>query len=336
MPRSSVRVVSALAAFVVCATFGAIPAAASAAGDSPADSGIVEIPYGEPVDVRPSAGWTIDCAGVGALEGVELVCTEEGITLTAPFDAEAGERILPVSLRAGAASAEVRYRVRLEPPAPPEIAASSIDIPLPVGRQSLVPLSLLELTCVLCTDARIEVREVVPASAVVGIGSAHLAVRPTAPGPISVKLTVTDDAGQSVDAELALFATAAAPGAPLALHVRGPEPVALSQLTAGDDVTISCLAVDVALTCGTDGQITRTAESAIPVQVAFRVVDATGRQSLGSLTVDPASAPPLPVAPSWAQTAVLGLAVPVPSEDEAEAPSLLAPLARMLQEVPAS
>jgi hypothetical protein len=335
MPRSFVRAVSAFAAFVACAALGVAPAAASAEGEAPADSGVVEIPYGEPVDVRPSGGWSIDCAGVGALDGVELACTAEGITLAAPFDADWGEQILPVTLQAGAATAQVRYRVRLGPPAAPEVGASAVDVPLPVGRQSLVPLSLLNLTCVLCTDATIEIAEVAPASAIVGVGPAHLSVRPAQPGEITVKLTVTDDAGQSIDAEVVLTATSALPGGPRALHVSGPEPVALGDLVSGDDVTIECLTVDPALACGAEGELTRTAESERPVQVTYRVVDAAGRQALGSVTVDPAASL-APVAPSWSRKAGLGLAVPAPSEDDTEAPSPLAPLTRILQEVPAS
>ncbi|MCK6066604.1 MULTISPECIES: hypothetical protein [Microbacterium] len=335
MPRSPLRIVSAAAAFLVCMGLGATSVAAAAPEDPAADSGVIEIPYGEPVDVRPSAGWTVDCAGVGTLDDVDVACTDEGVTLSAPYDPDHPEQVLVVPLRAGDAAAQVRYRVRLAPPAAPEIAASAIDVPLPVGRQSLIPLTLLELTCVLCADARVEIGEVLPATALVGVGPAHLAVRPGEPGPISVKLTVTDDAGQSVDAELTLSAVAATDGGPVAVHANGPELRPLAELVAGDDITVSCLALSPRLSCGADGELTLTEESDAAVQAAFRVIDADGRQALGSITVGP-DLPAAPVAPLWTDAADLGIVVPAPPEEESTAPSLLTPLARILQEVPAS
>ncbi len=332
MPRPFLRAAGMMLALAAGSI--ALTAPVAHAADGP-DSGVVEIPYGEPLDVRASPGWIIDCAAVGALEDIEVVCAPDALRLSAPYTPDAGEQILSVPQRAGAAAAEVRYRVRLAPPAAPEVGASVIGMPLPVGAQSLVPLALLEITCGLCEDARLEVEKVEPAIATVGIGPGHLAVRPTAAGAFAVTLALIDDAGQRVSTELQLFAAAPLAGAPRGRHVVADEPPAPDALADRQDVTVHCLAVDPALRCAPDGTLTVSGELTRPVQAALRILDAEGRQSLASVTVDPGARPGL-IAPAWADAADLGIAVPLPPEEETEGPSVLAPFARILQEVPAS
>jgi hypothetical protein len=353
MPRPSVRaavasiVLAAAAAMMPAAAYGlAAPGTVRAAAEEGApatDTGRIEIPYGEPGDIRPSTGWSIDCDAVEPVEGVELECLPDGLTLQADYDPAFGEQILPLTLRAGAREATVQYRLALAPPAPIEVGAATLDIPLTVGAQALVPYSVLELTCGLCAEASVRIDGVEPTTTPVGVGPGHLAVRPLAPGRIAVTVTFTDDAGQEVSGEIDLFATAAPVGdagtgaAPRALHALTPErEVDLTTLAWGDDLTLTCLGSDPRVTCSPEG-VARLADDADgAVQVPFRVVDGLGRQALGSASVDP-DAENAPAAVSWADQATIALALPAPpADDEADAVSPLAPLARLIQEVPAS
>lgn len=335
MPRPLAASARALLA-LTCIAGLSLAGATSARGDDGAtDSGIVQIPYGEPVDVRASEGWSVDCASVGALEGVEIACAPDGLTLAAPFDADAGERLLPVTLRAGAASVEVRYRVRLAPPPGPEVATPIVDAPLPVGAQSLVPLGMLGITCGLCTDARVQIADVEPASARVGVGGAHLVVRPAESGEIRVRVRVVDDAGQVGDAAVRLFAVDAASRGPVALHVRAAAPPRADALAFGDDVRVECVSASMPLACDANGAVTLVGAPDRAGQAVVRAIDASGRQALGSITLDPDARSATPVAPAWHDSAPLDLAVPPPPESANDGPAPLAPFARILQEVPA-
>lgn len=367
MSRTSARVTSGLLSAVLLVSAGLMGVATAAFADeqggeeeeAEVDTGLVVIPYLEPVEIAPAEGWRVDCAGVGELEGIEMTCVDGKVTLTADtYDSAWGEHVLTVPLRAGSAEADVAYRVRQGPPTAPVLAASVIDAPLEVGRQTLVPLSLLGVECTLCAeDASLAVVETTP-GLVAGVSGTHLALRGSIPGEGIVTVEITDDTGQAVSTEITVFVTpasASAVGGPTALHVTvaSAEGLSLADLAWGSDLTFSC-PIDpvVAVTCDPDGGIAitepepgaaeSTEESAqkLPVQFSFRVVDADGRQSIGSVTIDPdaeASADGAPVPVRWAETADLGIAVAIPpdeDEDGGDEASVLSELDRILQEVP--
>lgn len=350
MSRTPTWVVS-VAVLAMALGFAGPAAAADDGGDEAPDeaaqnSALIEIPYGDPGELRVAEGVRIDCDALRPVDGVEVACEPDGLVLeVAGYDPEWGERVLPVTLEAGSARTVVNYRVALAPPAAPEVTRTRIDHPYIAGSQALVPLSVLGIVCTLCDAASVHVDEVTPDSAFAGVGATHLAVRSTAPGDVVVALRIEDDAGQQVDAEVTVSFVAGEDAVPHALHV-SIAPAAEVDLTAlawGDDLTFSCSAADAAVarppTCTGDGRASFTGTPVPGEQFVFRVVDSDGRQALGSVTfVESAEGAPgtVPVAPVWDDTAELGVRVAAPPDDEdddTDAP--LSRLSRILQEVPA-
>ncbi len=334
-----------IGAALLATTLAVAPAVAFAA-DEPADSepqntGVIEIPYGEPGELAPGEGVQVDCAAIPEVDGLTIGCDENGLVLTVDgFDAAWGERVLPVRLVTGSTSAVVDYRVVLGPPPAPEITRPRVDAPFPVGGQALVPLSLLGITCGLCSAdvATVEVVEVAPATAFAGVGTGHLAVRSGTAGDVVVLLRVHDDAGQSVEAEVTVSFAGGTDAAPRALHVFEPpaQTVDLASYAWGDGLSFSCPSGALGASCSTDGRAQLAAIPAEGDQFAFRVVDADGRQSLGSVTFQEAGDAASVVPVSWAKTAELGIRVPPADDGADESAPPLSDLARILQEVPRS
>lgn len=329
----------------------AIPVGASAddaQDEAPANTAVVAIPYDGAADIAVADGVQIDCGAIGPVDGLEVTCEPAGLSVdVASYDPDWGERALAVPFTDGATRTVVRYRVVLEAPPAPEVAASRVDNPFAAGSQVLVPLSLLGISCTLCTAdaAAVEVTSVTPEGAFAGVGATHLAVRYDRAGDVTVGLALTDDAGQRVDAELTVTMVAASAddamtdAAPRALHVlmapRGE--VDLTALAWGDDVVFSCLADDL-VACTPEGSATLREAPVAGDQFAFRAVDADGRQALGSVTFqdDVAADASAPVPAAWAAEAPLGVRTTPPPDDSGEpGTSVLSGLSRILQEVPA-
>lgn len=337
----------ALAAALAVATTVVAPWAAVAAdtgGAAGQDAGSVVIPYAGSGEVRFGDGWTIECGGVGAPDGVAVACEGAALTLTAAaFDPDAPARTLVVPLRSGSVETTARFRVVQEPPAAPEIGAPVVPGPFPVGSQALVPLSSLGITCGLCTApaATIRVAGVSPASAFAGVSGTHLAVRSSHRGDVVVSIEVQDAAGQTTATDLTV-GFGGSDAVPVALHVVVPvaEALDLADYAWGDRLRFDCAddprsPASVAAECSADGAVVVTG-AAPGAQFAFRVVDAGGGIARGSITFAAADATAAPVAVSWAQEASLAVVVPAPPADDAAHAddSALAPLARIIQEAP--
>ncbi|MFE5409276.1 hypothetical protein [Microbacterium sp. NPDC056569] len=344
------RPTATLGAVILAVAVAIMPATASAASSAEAadegqteNTALIEIPYGEPGELSVAEGVTIDCGALPAADGFETSCEPTGITLTvAEYDPEWGERVLPVTLVSGATRTVVNYRVGLAPPPAPEITAPRVDAPFAAGGQVLVPLSLLGITCTLCSPdtASVRVGAASPATAHVGVGPTHLAVRSDAPGDVTVELSVKDDAGQTATAEVIVsMVEATTDAAPLALHVKSApvRAIDLAGLAWGDDLAFSCPTTIADATCGADGAVSLPADPSSGDQVSFRVVDGRGHQAFGSVTFGDdaggaASVSPIPV--DWSESSPLGIAVPAPPPDEEDGASVLSRLSRILQEVP--
>ncbi|MFC8681196.1 hypothetical protein ACFT30_06695 [Microbacterium ureisolvens] len=346
-----------IGAAVVAALLLSLPAGAAASvaedgqddgGDQAANTALIEVPFGEPGELRVAEGTTVDCAVLAPVEGLGVSCEPSALVLTVDaYDPEWGERVLPVTLVTGEARTVVHYRVALAPPPAPEIGSPRVDAPFAAGGQALVPLSLLGITCTLCTvdAAAVSVESVTPASAHAGVGGAHLAVRSDTPGDVTVVVAVEDDAGQTTTAEVIVTTVSTAAGtdaAARALHVLSApaRTLELSDLAWGDDLSFSCLAPVDGVACGPDGSVSFAADPRPGDQLAFRVVDAQGFQALGSVTFadEPggeASVRPAPV--DWSARSALGITVPAPPADDADTgAAVLTRLTRILEEVPAS
>ncbi|MFB7892967.1 hypothetical protein ACFC1I_12270 [Microbacterium sp. NPDC056044] len=344
------RPTATLGAVILAVAAAIMPTAASAAspadaeGDGPPqNTALIEIPYGEPAELPVAEGVTVDCAALPPGDGFDLSCEPTGITLTvAEYDPAWGERALPVTLVSGATRTVVNYRVALAAPPAPEITTPRVDAPFRAGSQALIPLSLLGITCTLCTPdtASVRIDAVSPATAHAGVGPAHLAVRSDAPGDVTVTLAIEDDAGQTATAEVVVSMVEAMDAAPLALHVASAPARALelADLAWGDGLSFSCLTTIAGATCGADGAVTFPDDPLPGDQLTFRVVDGRGFQSIGSVTFtddagDAASVSPIPL--SWSATSPLGIRVPAPpSDEEGDGASVLSRLSRILQEVP--
>lgn len=326
---SRVLAVVASVASIAGGAAGATTASAAAAVDS---GGAVEIPYGEPGEVRPGEAWRIDCSGVVPPEGVRIECAAEGIVLNvAEYDTDWGTRPLRVPMSSGGVRATVDYRIALAPPPAPEITVDRWDIPVAVGRQSLIPLASLGVTCELCTaegGAAIEVGEPEDAPDVsVGVGPTHLAVRSERAGDVAVPVRVTDDAGQEAVAELVIsFVDSVATG-PEALHVVSTaEQWDLAAFVWNSEQPVfACPApAPPGLSCDADGSATLGGDR--PSQVVFRVVDADGREALGSVTPGDVD---VPVVPVWEATAPFTLAFEPPDDAAADDATVLSIIARL-------
>ena len=348
------RPTATLGAVVLAVAAAITPAAASAASPAHAAEGadegqtantaLIEIPYGEPAELPVAEGVAVDCAALPPGDGFETSCEPTGITLTAAeYDPEWGERVLPVTLVSGATRTVVNYRIALAPPPAPEITAPRVDAPFAAGEQVLIPLSLLGITCTLCSPdtASVRVGAVSPATAHAGVGSTHLAVRSDAPGDVTVELTVEDDAGQTATAEVIVsMVEAMTDAAPLALHVASApaRAIDLADLAWGDDLSFSCPPAIAGATCGVDGTVSLPADPLPGDQLSFRVVDGRGLQAVGSVTFSgdaggAASISPIPL--DWSASGPLALRVPAPpSDEEDDGATVLSRLSRILQEVP--
>ncbi|MGX5769331.1 hypothetical protein ACWKWN_01110 [Microbacterium trichothecenolyticum] len=345
------RPTAALGAVLLAVAAAIMPAAASAASSADrADEGqaentaLIEIPYGEPAELPVAEGVTFNCAALPPGDGFESSCEPTGITLSvAEYDPDWGERALPVTLVSGATRTVVNYRVALAPPPAPEITTPRVDAPFAAGDQVLIPLSMLGITCTLCSPetASVHVDAVSPATAHAGVGPTHLAVRSDSSGDVSVELTVEDDAGQSATAEVVVsIVEETTDAAPLALHVSsGPaRAIDLADLAWGEELSFSCPTTIGGATCEADGVVSFPADPAPGDQLSFRVVDGRGFQSVGSVTFSQdagsaASVSPVPV--DWSRSSPLGIHVPAPpSDEEDDGASVLSRLSRILQEVP--
>ena len=344
-----------MAAVLVASALAAPGIAAADASDENATTpqgGAVEVSYTETTEIRSGEGWRIDCAGVGTLEGIDVACADDGVTLVSPgFDADLGIQTLTVPQVSGATRISPVYRVRLEPPPVPEVSVDRLDLPVVVGEQALVPLSALGIVCAVCTadgGATIQV-DTPPPGVSAGVSGTHLALRGTTAGDAIVPLTLTDDAGQSVSIELTVtFVAASAPAeAPTigALHVVGDvEALDLVEQTWGDVTIVCSTPQSIGLRCTEDGGIERTGTAAgadddataLPAQLLFRVVAGDGRLAWGSVTDDADADVAELVAPSWESEAPLSLVTVPVDEQQADAAVPLAGLARLLEGIPAS
>ncbi|MCS3442564.1 hypothetical protein [Microbacterium phyllosphaerae] len=335
-------------ALALVALLGALtvwPAISSAAADTateaaaPPQGGAVEVSYSDVTEIRPGEGWLIDCSGVGDLDGIQVSCADESVTLvSAGFDTELGEQTLTVPQVSGSTTISVAYRIRLELPPIPEIALGRLDLPIVVGEQTLVPLSALGITCAVCTtDGGASIRvDTLPAGVSAGVSETHLALRGENAGDAIVPLTITDDAGQAVSVELTVtFVTAPAPTLG-ALHVTGDaEKLDIVDLIWGGDATVVCSSPQsIGLRCTEDGAVERTGKG--PAQLFFRAVDDDGRLTWGSITDDADADVTELVAPSWESEAPLSLVSAPVDEQQADDAVPLAGLARLLEGIPAS
>ncbi|MFT4220240.1 MAG: hypothetical protein QM611_06955 [Microbacterium sp.] len=324
-------------ATLLAALGGAVPLAHAAGEDDDAtvSDGAIVIPYGETAEVRPGAGWRVLCDSVSKLDGVRIECSADGLTLTAkPYDPRWGEHTLELTQRSETVKLPLSYRVRMGPPAPPEVGAPRIDLPIAVGQQALIPLSALRISCEACTsEGGATLRVLTPPPGVsVGVSETHLALRAEQPGDAAIPVQLVDDAGQSTTSELvASFVSSPRPRAVGALHMRSAEEdVDLSLLSWGNGLTFVCPERADGVGCSADGEGTLPPDAS-PAQLVFRVVDAEGRQALGSVTRDDEQSDPAPAGAAWQREAALVMvAAPVEEEaDSAEAP--LSAIARYLE-----
>lgn len=337
--RRGALALAAIAAALMVASPAATVSALAATTPAPAPGDAVEVSYADVTEIRPGEGWLVDCAGVGTLEGITVSCAEDTVTLTsAGFDTGLGTQTLTVPQVSGATRISVDYRVRLEPPPVPEVGVDRLDLPIAVGEQALVPLSALAVTCAACTaDGGASIRvETPPPGVSAGVSATHLALRGTAPGDAVIPLTVTDDAGQAVSAELTVTFVAASAPAPGGLHVSGDATAidVAGQIRGGDATVICSSPQSIGLRCTPDGGVERTGDG--PAQLLFRVVADDGRFAWGSLTDDPGAEIARLVAPSWESEAPLSLVSAPVDEQQAVAAAPLAGLARLLEGIPAS
>lgn len=320
------------------------PAAADAGEDTGQSDGAVQIAYGDSTEIRPGEGWTVLCDGIGSLDGVEIACSGDGVTLTAEeYDPEWGAHPLSVTQRSGSTTIDVTYRVRLEPPPAPEVAVTRLDVPIAVGTQFLVPISALAITCAACTDdggAEIAIGAL-PSGVSAGVSRTHLVLRSTTPGDAPIPLTLTDDAGQRVDAEITASFVDAVPertGQSGALHLLSDgDEWTLADLAWGEDLLAVCSpGQSLGMRCTAEGTVERTTEDTA-AQLLFRIVDGDGRTTWGSITSDADLDSDLLAAPVWESEAPLVLVSP-PAEDAQEKTGTtpLAGLAELLEGIPAS
>ncbi|MFJ4223974.1 hypothetical protein [Microbacterium sp. NPDC089695] len=331
----------ALAALAGALLLGAAATSAVAASASTASGAgdAIEVSYADVSEIRPGAGWLIDCAGVGTLDGITVTCAEDSVTLvSAGYDTALGTQILTVPQVSGSTRISVDYRVRLEPPPAPEVGVDRLDLPIAVGEQALVPISALAITCAACTaDGGATVRvETPPPGLSVGVSATHLVIRGTTPGDAVVPLTITDDAGQEVAVELTVTIVDAPARTMGGLHVLGDaEGIDIVEQVWGGDASIVCSSPQsVGLRCTAEGGVERTGEG--PAQLLFRVVADDGRFAWGSITDDPDAADVALAAPSWESEAPLSLVSAPVEEQQADEVVPLAGLAQLLEGIPAS
>lgn len=338
--RPGARALAGLAGALLL--LAAAPPAVAAEGDGeekPSD-GAIAVSYTETTDVRPGAGWLIDCDAIEPLDGIEIACLPDGLTLTSlGFDVDLGEQVLTVRQSFGPTTIDVRHRVRLEPPPAPEVAVTRFDLPIAVGRQALIPISALGISCDLCTvdgGATIALGEL-PLGMRAGVSGTHLAVRGSFAGDVVLPLTVTDDAGQAVDVELTVsFVTAAAAPA-AALHwVGDPAEISLLSPAVADGALVVCSPTQsLDLSCDEDGAL--QGGGTAPAQLLFHVVGADGALGWGSVTAADAGEPTTLAVPSWESEAPLSIVtVPPTGEQQPDVIVPLAGLAQLLEGIPAS
>lgn len=315
------------------------PHAAAATTDPAPASEAIEVSYSDVTEIRPGEGWLVDCAAVGALDGIEVTCAQDGVTLvSAGFDPALGTQTLTVPQVAGSTRISIDYRVRLEPPPAPEVGVDRLDLPIAVGEQTLIPISALAITCAVCTvDGGATVRvDTAPDGVSVGVSRTHLALRGIATGDAVVPLTITDDAGQAVEVELTVTVVDAAARDMGGLHVIGDAATVdmVEQVWGGDAVIVCSTPQSVGLRCTADGGVERSGDG--PAQLLFRVVADDGRFAWGSITDAPDVEGVALAAPSWESEAPLEIVSAPVEEQQAEQAAPLAGLARVLEGIPAS
>lgn len=340
MRSSSLWRGGAIALLALVLSTSAIAHAEEAAEEDsgPPPDGAVEIPYLESGEIRPAEGWLIDCAQLEPMRDVRLVCEPEAVSLTAVgYDPDWGEHPLPVTLRSAHTSIDVTYRVRMAPPDAPVAAVSRFDLPIAVGAQAMIPLAGLGITCTLCSEeggATIRVGEL-PPGVEAGVSETHLTVRGSFAGDAAIPLELTDDAGQTVSAELTVSFLPGLAADAGALHVvAAGEEWDLAELSWGEDIRFFCGEPrPAALSCAPDGTAALPAGDGGPGQFLFRIVTAAGAQSWGSVTVDPAADGQTLAVPSWAGSAPLVTVYPPPGEEDQAVVggSLLGPLLLLME-----
>jgi hypothetical protein len=200
-------------------------AAAEQSEGAPAEA--VAITYLGEATISAAPPWVVAGCSFDPLPDVAVVCTaDDGVKLTASaYDAGWGEHPFTVLLDGPLGRLEADYRVTLAPPEPPAVEPRAFGYPVASGAQTLVPLSLLGITCTLCSPdggAEIEVAGFEPATAgFASVTGAHLAlrIRPGFTGDVVLPVRVRDDAGQTAEFEFT-FRVSPAPTQPFgALHV---------------------------------------------------------------------------------------------------------------------
>ena len=306
-------VVSAVALVALLLMLLATPAhadTASHAADEPGDAGpvgpsVVAIPYEGSVDVSPAGGWSfIDCTALTEQVPWVTSCAADGFTAAAPeYDDRAAPQRVSIAMRSPAGPTEIPYIIRLEPPTLPSGSDTTLDVPVPAGGRTLIPLTHFGLTCELCTPgtAQVQVAGVDPSEQIdASVTGAHLSLVPheNMRGDAQVNLRVIDDLGQvSKQFIVSLHIVA-----PERLDLRGLHRTVLPEeeieLDAADLVfhvggkkseihSVGCsLPLHGTLHCTPDGHLTYTPTDAGALdQFAVRVVDTGGRETLGSVTV---------------------------------------------------
>jgi hypothetical protein len=331
----------------------------------------VAIPYLGEATISVAAPWVVAGCDPDQLPGVAVVCGDDGVKLTASaYDPAWGEHVFTVQLDGPLGRLSIGYRVTLAPPEAPTAEPRSLGFPVASGSQTLVPLSLLGITCTLCSadgGAQLEVAPFEPVSAgFATFTGAHLAlrIRPGFTGDVLLPVRVTDDAGQTAAFEFS-FRVSPAPAEPYgALHVVVEAPddgeplvVDLAALTwpepAEPGTSYGC-GIPVRGVVGCTGAVATylgptLAEGDVPVldQFAVQIVAPDGRQALASVTVAPrgfgsdetlgldlaaAGSGALAVAPAGGGTAaVLRVGVRIPENGEQGSVSPLAPITQLLE-----
>lgn len=302
----------------------------------------VAIPYLGEASISAAAPWVVaGCAG-DPLPGIAVACGPDGVTLAAPeFDPAWGEHPLVLLLDGPPGRLEVAYRVSLAPPDPPAVEPVVFGYPVPSGAQTLVPISLLGITCTLCTAATVEVGDLDPAAAGTAVVTGtHLALRlrPGFTGDAVLPVRVTDDAGQGADSELAVRVgpVPAEPFTGLHVVIDGVAPLDLRLLAVPGPVegtAFRCSPAVLGTVACVDGVATYAApeEGGGPDQFTVQLVRPDGRQALASVTVVPGTDGMLPAPAAGTRKAVLGVAVRIPENGEQGSVPALAGFADLLE-----
>lgn len=302
---------------------------------------VVDVPLESSLEVRPANGWQFtSCDTLLAATPLVTACSPQGFTVHGPaYDAAIKPVRVTMQLQHGSTQLTIDYIIRLSTPPPAEAPDTTLPLPLPAGAVSLIPLSLLDINCGLCSphQASIEVVGIDPSDAgEARVTAGHLVLTPAANtrGLLSVDLRVHDDLA-TASRVFRVNARVIAPGATPIIGFHLQRPVASLELSVndlalqlGETAPLTILRCDPAVHgsvhCTQNGKIryepaAAAADSEAPEdQFAVVLLAADGRAALASVTLS-GTAPR--VAPAiGGHTAPLAFrpSSPPPGESDAE------------------